>query len=504
MLICNRYDRTLPALIVKPRNREDIAAVLEYARTKKVGVAIRTGGHQYSGASSATAPNIQLDLSKTFQGPDDRTLLRKRGLLRTSVSWPLKEFSAYLRKNKIFVPHGQCIAVHLGGHVQTGGYGQLGRSFGLFGDHVTEFEIVDHEGTPRTISRENDPKLFYCILGGSPGNFGVVTHFTLKVYRDEDYEGSTGMKCVYPYSPEKLQEVLDIVVKMSDDVDPDGKPAELPRNYDVCVSVLSSGNSFAALFPGRAKRLRDIYNGDDELPNIDPNLPVYPRVIIVWAQWVKLNPTDTFDRKTWFDRLSAGCYPGVSMNYVDLKPQDMSLMTSNWWVMDTVREYPWPYVKSTRMSDKKNLRDSGWSEWITGRIDEVVKPENNGLFICAQIQPFGGAQSMTRRNANNGTAYSWRDSTICCTLDCFYKPDSEAKAREWFHKNEEKVCGPKGIFSTKDMRPLWGSFGEYDLSKVWNAYHEDEAKYNLLREQRKKHDPDGVFTPNPFCIPRAA
>jgi FAD binding domain len=358
MLIRNSYDRTLPALIVKPKNREDIAAVLEYAKMNGIGVAIRTGGHQYSGASSSTAPNIQLDLSKTFQGPDDRTLLRKRGLLRTSVSWSLKEFSAYLRKNKIFVPHGQCIAVHLGGHVQTGGYGQLGRSFGLFGDHVTEVEIVDHEGTPRTISRNNDPDLFFSILGGSPGNFGVVTHFTIKVYRDEDYAGSTGMKCLYQYSPKKLQEILDIVVKMSDDVDPDGKPAELPANYDVCASVLSSGNSFSALFPGKGRQLRDIFNGDKKLPNIDPNLPVYPRWIIVWAQWVKLKPTDTFDR-TWFDKLSWDCIPRISMNYVDLKPQEMSLMTSEWWIMDKVREYPWPYVKSTRMSDKKNLRDSG-------------------------------------------------------------------------------------------------------------------------------------------------
>ena len=69
-------------------------------------------------------------------------------------------------------------------------------------------------------------------------------------------------------------------------------------------------------------------------------------------------------------------------------------MTSEWWVMETVREYhqyPWPYVKSTCMSDKKIFRDSGWFKWITGRIDKVVAPENNGLFICAQIQPFGGA-----------------------------------------------------------------------------------------------------------------
>ena len=64
------------------------------------------------------------------------------------------------------------------------------------------------------------------------------------------------------------------------------------------------------------------------------------------------------------------------------------------------------------------------------------------------------------------------------------------RKRERFEKYEEEAFGPNGIFSTKDMRPLWGSFGEYDFSKVWNAYHENETKYNRLREQRGKHDPN--------------
>jgi FAD/FMN-containing dehydrogenase len=56
-------------------------------------------------------------------------------------------------KNHVFVPHGQCVNVHLGGHVQTGGYGQLGRSFGLFGDHVISIEIVDNNGNIKEVTR---------------------------------------------------------------------------------------------------------------------------------------------------------------------------------------------------------------------------------------------------------------------------------------------------------------------------------------------------------------
>ena len=87
-----------PALIVNPKNKDDIIKTLKYAKDKKVAVAIKTGGHQYSGASSCGAPNIQLDLGDTFRGPDDRKFFEKDGKawVRTSVSWALGDFNKWL------------------------------------------------------------------------------------------------------------------------------------------------------------------------------------------------------------------------------------------------------------------------------------------------------------------------------------------------------------------------------------------------------------------------
>ena len=135
-----------PGLIVQPNNHADIAKVLQYARqcTPPKPVAIRTGGHQYSGASSTGRDGILLDLKKTFSksditflpGGDNASV--KNTHVRTSVSWTLQDFNkkladtAYVKDGKqygYFVPHGQCCSVNLGGHLQTGGYGQLSRSF---------------------------------------------------------------------------------------------------------------------------------------------------------------------------------------------------------------------------------------------------------------------------------------------------------------------------------------------------------------------------------------
>jgi hypothetical protein len=106
-------------------------------------------------------------------------------------------------------------------------------------------------------------------------------------------------------------------------------------------------------------------------------------------------------------------------------------------------------------------------------------------------------------NANNGTAYSWRDTTICATLDCFHTPESKGRAEEWEKVNNQEGIGSKGVFSKQDRRWLWGSYGNYDLNAVWNCYYEDRAKYERLQKARRAADPDGTFTPNPFCVKRA-
>lgn len=36
-----------PAIVIQPKNKEDIKKTLEYAKRQGVAVAVRTGGHQY-------------------------------------------------------------------------------------------------------------------------------------------------------------------------------------------------------------------------------------------------------------------------------------------------------------------------------------------------------------------------------------------------------------------------------------------------------------------------
>ena len=123
----------------------------------------------------------------------------------------------------------------------------------------------------------------------------------------------------------------------------------------------------------------------------------------------------------------------------------------------------------------------------------------------AQFQNFGGNKSKFRIHQNNGTSYSWRDSTLCATMDCFYKSEEDYQiAQAWQERNFAEAIGPSGKFSTEDRRLFWASFenskGGFDLKRDWKMYYDSEEKYKRLCGIKKTMDPNNVLTPNAFSL----
>ena len=222
----------------------------------------------------------------------------------------------------------------------------------------------------------------------------------------------------------------------------------------------------------------------------------------MYVQWVPFDKNDVCDM-AWFDRFRKD---SISINGVQQKP--MSELTGE-WIFRNVREFDHPYVKRTYLTKSSTLGKDGWAGWaswvtqVTQRIDAIVKPEANRCWLSAQLQCVGGKHSKFVTNADNGTSYSWRDSTLVCTLDCFHESAAKVQAEGWEKVNDLEGIGPNGKFSKQDRRVLWGSYGSFDLDKNWSSYYEDRAKYEGLQKARKAADPDGIFTPNPFCVKRS-
>lgn len=504
-----------PGLIAFPQNDEDIQKAVKYAKAQGYPVSVMSGGHQYSGACSTHGKGIQLNLKSTYLGPQDLLILpeppapeNNKTLVYASVSQSLGSFNQFLRDHQLFVPHGQCTDVRLGGHAQTGGYGQLGRSFGLLGDHIRGIRMINYEGEIKEVTRGLNADLFNVILGGSPGNFGIITHYTIEVHRDADHDFPDkgvrphGFKGLWLYNEFVVKKLLNEVAAMADD-------PEFPRNFDLCVSVLSSSFSMFKLMPELKDNLSEIIGRIGDLFGVNGDTK-WPAAVVLYAQWVPMNAEDKYTDKidAWFQKFRDIIF--LRLHSEDII-QPMSQMTGQ-WLFARPREFDHPYEKRTYMTNSTTLVKDKWVEQVADRVHQVLFPSfsNAALFencyLSVQIQCFGGKNSQYFANRNSGTSYSWRDSTVCQVLDCFYKEGEEGKAlaQDWQAVNDKLMIGPNSPFSKQDKRVLWASYGDWDLDKNWQFYYEDQAKYERIGRQRYLADPQGTFTPNPFNVKAVA
>lgn len=445
--------------------------------------------------------NIQLDLSETFR---DFHYDETKGLVRSGVSFTLDEFNLRLGALGLFMPHGQCYHVHLGGHAQTGGYGQLTRGFGLFADHVTELEIINADCQKITVNKVSEPDLFFALLGGSPGNFGVLTHFTIKPLRDVDHPLSRGMKLVCLYDKITLKNLLDVMVMMARDSD-------FPQDYDYCVTLQSHDQQIFILNPDLDQQMKEKH---PELYN-DGRIAFQPTMIIIFVQWANTKgPGQDYDPSFFFAVRDAiqrdHDLPKIVITLFDGE-KPMSKMTRE-WIFSIVREFEMPYIKRCKLTNSKTLLEDKWTEWMVDRVEEVETRHrdvsltpNNIVKLSLQFQNFGGNNSGFFKNANDGTSHSFRDSTIGVVHDCFYEGSEGMRfAESWQKKMDEEGVGPNGIFSKEDRRLFWGSFenskGGWNLKDSWSLYYDSRDKFERLSEIKRKVDPQNVFTPNAFSL----
>lgn len=116
------------------------------------------------------------------------------------------------------------------------------------------------------------------------------------MHRDSNYQGSRGLKALHLYDTDTLRRLLQIQTSMNDN-------ENFPRNYDLCISVLSASFDILGLMGGLDNKMQrehpEIFGHDE--------MPVWPRMIVVYAQWVPFSPSDKPD-ESWFDQLKNDCW----------------------------------------------------------------------------------------------------------------------------------------------------------------------------------------------------
>jgi len=518
-----------PAAIIYVAGDEDIIQAINYARDNDLGIAVRTGGHQYLGASSTTGNNIQIDLSGR-EAPDrlaypyrQWSLDAEEGSLTLGAALDVDEVCAIKMEHGIFFPHGECCSVHVGGHTQTGGWSVISPVFGVMIDHLLRFDIILADGSKRTVERDSthpiDGDLWFAVLGGSPGNFGVVTSITLKYLEDAEHPKARGFKMGWPFTRNTLKQLVQIVNEINDDP---------KRDPDFCLSVMAFGEEYDSEVPSL---LPETF--DNEMMRKYPHLTgkdkfhwIVPSIVAVGA-WVNSKGADQDDSHVdeVFERFRQ--VPGMLSKKLVNKifPEDKMMDGTKRMPLSTImksltfenpREFNMPAKKlvwlgkNTRTMSQKNKLGITFADWLARKAHEIESLKGEfkyySMKVAIQVGMVGGYGLATPPIT---TALGQRDGNYWFTFDIFYDPNvrdalekttkfSNALAAEvmsnnlnfWDDGRERRVIlGPMVV---NDEKPI--------LDDLWPLFYDSREVYERLLRIKQELDPQHVFTANLFCV----
>jgi FAD/FMN-containing dehydrogenase len=163
-----------PQVRVVASSAQAVGATIRWATGNDVGFAIRSGGHSYEGLSQSA------DLVIDVRGMAAIQLSADRQSVSIGSGASLGAVYKALEPSNRAIPAGTCFPVGVAGHSLGGGFGLLGRPFGLACDSVSSMEVVDASGQALSVNDQQNPDLFWALRGGGNGSFGVVTKFNFR------------------------------------------------------------------------------------------------------------------------------------------------------------------------------------------------------------------------------------------------------------------------------------------------------------------------------------
>ena len=213
----NLNARQEPALVVMAEGAADVMAAVAFARDAGMGVGVMATGH----GMGAPCDGGMLVNTSRMRGvrvdPVARTARVEAGALWTDV---IPEAQAHGLAGLV----GSSSHVGVVGYTMGGGFGWLGRRFGLNAASVTEADVVTADGELLRVSADEHPDLFWG-LGGGGGNFGIVTSLEFKLHPLTAVYGGNAF-----YPVERAREVLELYARWS---------ADLPDEMTTAVAFMN-------------------------------------------------------------------------------------------------------------------------------------------------------------------------------------------------------------------------------------------------------------------------
>ena len=171
---------------VAAQSAEDIAAAVNFARDKRVRLAVKGTGHDYLGRSNA-ADSLLIwthNMREVTFHPDFQTAgasATAAPVTAVSVAAGARWLEVYevATANGVYVQGGGCTSVGAcGGFTLGGGFGNFSKRFGSGAGGVLEMEVVTADGQVQVVNEAQNSDLFWALRGGGGGSFGIVSRIT--------------------------------------------------------------------------------------------------------------------------------------------------------------------------------------------------------------------------------------------------------------------------------------------------------------------------------------
>jgi FAD binding domain-containing protein/berberine-like enzyme len=188
-----------PALIARCADVSDVVTAIRFARRRDLPVAVRGGGHSFSGNGTCDG-GLVIDLSpmKRVQiDPMKRIAWVQVGLTLGELIRETQEFG-------LAIPVGTASDTGLSGLTLGGGMGWLMGKYGLTIDNLQSVEIVTADGCVLQANANEHADLFWAVRGGG-GNFGIVTTFEFQLH-----PVGTLLAGIVSYPVDRAREVLHL------------------------------------------------------------------------------------------------------------------------------------------------------------------------------------------------------------------------------------------------------------------------------------------------------
>lgn len=430
-----------PAAVIVAKTTLDVANALLFARQKQVPFTVRGGGHGYAGYCLNT-DGVMVDLSEMKEVLLDRATMTAR--VQGGAKWVDVYDKFRGRDVDLMIVGGQCPTVGVGGYTLGGGLSTFSRSFGLAIDNVLALTVVTAKGKILHLTnREEEPSrknLFWALLGGGGGNFGIVTEFTFRVNKLRGKKIVVG-QLTWPVCERDGAEAFTSAMNVFNSM-------KIPD--ELCMDAFWSfkdGDDTKS-----QAQMTIIYNGTmaECTKLLKPVLAYGPDnglKEMFWYEWENLE-------KTFFK------FENVYERHMSIILEEGAITQEvTQTILDLMKEAP----------------------TLSPGASPGTSPVNKCRIVWDHI---GGATSRVSRDA---TAFPWRNGTY--VLDAMAQWGSEDQSDEalaWVNKCR-RLLAPFSI----DGRAAYLNYIDAGLEDWRYAYYAEN--YERLREIKSEWDPDNVF-----------